>query len=614
MADRRWRIALALAAIAAAGAWADASTGWITPAFDALAHLFYEVPALAALRRPTQLPLARIHLAALSILVITTALQRPPARRWLTVFALGYAIRASVWIAGGNLPLVPGDSCHYIEIATSIYRGEGPVKHYVESYFLDYNPHGFAAKGAVLDDWATPLFATVLALAYKLTGVVPGRSLESTFAVAKGLSFVCNLLCLPAIYLLGRRRYDPSVGLASMALLAVLPVHAVYAGFELRESLVALTSILAVWALTEVWDSNGLRAWGWSLAAGLLAGLAILARNTAMALVAAAGLHALIFHGRRRLGPLILWGLATLAVIAPWALKTQAEYGEPFFTYTKYFQYNFSWAVHHYQKGATSVAEFYTLANAPAIVRVKLKSLAMIVGYSSMILSLPLVVSFCRGLRGRPRGLAGLVAAIMAAFVLGTLANIADVTQVAQLGRYYLPLFVLALPTVAAGLASLGDSIAPRIRPLLAASLVALLWADPTWAYDYSWLTRPYQLHWPAIRVAGDWVKTHPEIVPPEARVMAWFPWETRVAADRSTVLMPRNFDYQSIARSMENYRVTHVVWGSFEPPPHVDAETFGPYLESLRIRLGLTDDREVYRTISRGPYPVRIYRVGGRR
>ena len=62
------------------------------------------------------------------------------------------------------------------------------------------------------------------------------------------------------------------VALGAMAALAVLPVHAIYAGFVLRESLVALTSILAVWTLTEVWSTApGRKAiWGWALAAGLL--------------------------------------------------------------------------------------------------------------------------------------------------------------------------------------------------------------------------------------------------------------------------------------------------------------------------------------------------------
>ena len=68
--------------------------------------------------------------------------------------------RASIWICGGNLPLVPGDSCHYLEVATSVLRGEGPVKHYVESFFRDYR--AIREGQGVLDDWATPLDAYVL--------------------------------------------------------------------------------------------------------------------------------------------------------------------------------------------------------------------------------------------------------------------------------------------------------------------------------------------------------------------------------------------------------------------------------------------------------------------
>ena len=76
-----------------------------------------------------------------------------------------------------------------------------------------------------------------------------------------------------------------------MAVLAVLPVHAIYAGFVLRESLVALTALLAVWTLTETWNTPpaSRRVWAWAVLAGLCGGLAILARNTGLALVAAAG-------------------------------------------------------------------------------------------------------------------------------------------------------------------------------------------------------------------------------------------------------------------------------------------------------------------------------------
>ena len=598
----------------AAAAWAEARFGWVEPAFDAVAHLFYEVPTLSRVRRPTQLPLVRGHLTALALLVAAAGLTWPwlgtHARRWSAVFLVGYALRAGLWVAGGNVPLVPGDSCHYIEVATSVARGEGPVKHYVESFFRDY-PAIRAGRG-VLDDWATPLHAYVLASVYRLSGVEPGRNLDETIGVAKGLSFVLSLLTLPVVYLFGRRRYDRDVGLAAMAVLAVLPVHVIYAGFALRESLVALTSVVAVWTLTEVWSSPRTRAaWAWAVVAGLCGGLAILARNTAMALLAGLGLYGLVLHGRRRLGPLLAWGVIVLAVIAPWAWVTFEEYGQPFYSYTNYFQYNFSWTVHHYEKGNTEASQFYTRANAPEIVRVKLKSLAIIAVTATMILSLPLTLAAAwRARRGGDTD--RLVAVLAAVFVMATLANIADVTQVAQLGRYYLPLFVLALPPAVAGLRDAARAVAlpARAVPWLASVLVALLWADPTWAHDASWLVKPYQLHWPALREAGEWVEQHPETVPPQARVMTWFPWELRVCSDRTTVLLPRNYNPARIEEVIRQYGVTHVLWGSFEPPPDVDPEAWGPYLERLRLGLGLTDARQVHASPPGLPYPVRLYRL----
>ena len=62
----------------------------------------------------------------------------------------------------GNLPLVPGDSCHYVEIASSILNGEGPVKHYVESFFKfypDYRPGKGSRHPGRLGHAPVPLFA-----------------------------------------------------------------------------------------------------------------------------------------------------------------------------------------------------------------------------------------------------------------------------------------------------------------------------------------------------------------------------------------------------------------------------------------------------------------------
>lgn len=621
-------LGLFLALALAGGIWTDQRFGWVAPAFDAVSRMFHEIPVtapmvtLAQIRQPSQIALVRWHAVILTALAVAGCFFAPwlgaHGRRWCIIFYVGYAVRAIVWIAGGNLPLVPGDSCHYLEVASSVARGEGPVKHYVESFFRDY-PAIRDGRG-VLDDWATPLDAYMLAGAFKLLRIEPGRSLEETVAVAKGLSFVLSLLTLPALYGFARRRFGKEIALGAMAVLAILPVHAIYAGFELRESLVALTSVLAVWTLTEVWNATGRARWSWAIAAGVLGGLAILARNTALVVLAASGLYGLAVHARRAIGPLLLWGIIVCAVIAPWAWATYREYGRPFYAYTDYFEYNFSWTVHHYEQGNTLPGQFYTRANAPEIVRVKVKSLLIVVVYTTMIFSLPLTLAVIRrlwvpcpddspGARDTDR----LIAVIGLAFVAGTLAKIADITQVTQLGRYYLPLFVLALPTAIAGLRDwVATSIPRRALAWLGLMLAALLWADPTWAYDASWLSKPYQLHWPALRAAGDWVKEHPDLVPPDARIMTWFPWEFRLASGRTTILLPRNFSPDRIERVKNQYNVTHVLWGSFEPPPESDPESFGAYLDHLRISGGLTDTREIYRTPPRTrlPYPVRLYRL----
>jgi hypothetical protein len=60
----------------------------------------------------------------------------------------------------------------------------------------------------------------------------------------------------------------------------------------------------------------------------------------------------------------------------------------------------------------------------------------------------------------------------------------------------------------------------------------------------------------------------------------------------------------------IRQYGVTHVLWGSFEPPPDVDPEMWGPYLTRLRVGVGLSDDRELHVSPRDLPYPVRLYRL----
>src|SRR5262249_16557876 len=121
-------IGLFLALALAVGIWTDQRFGWVTPAFDAVSRMFHEIPVtaplvtLAKIRPPSQIALVRWHAVILTSLAVAGCFFAhwlgAHGRRWWVGFCVGYAVRAIVWIAGGNLPLVPGDSCHYLEVAS----------------------------------------------------------------------------------------------------------------------------------------------------------------------------------------------------------------------------------------------------------------------------------------------------------------------------------------------------------------------------------------------------------------------------------------------------------------------------------------------------------------
>ena len=97
------------------------------------------------------------------------------------------------------------------------------------------------------------------------------------------------------------------------------------------------------------------------------------------------------------------------------------------------------------------------------------------------------------------------------AFVCATLANVADVTQVAQLGRYYLPVFVPVLPPAAA--ATLLEWARQITTLRLRGSRAARSWRycgptrrGPTTSRGSAALSASL----PALRAAGDWIRQHP--------------------------------------------------------------------------------------------------------
>src|SRR4051794_11221862 len=68
---------IALLAVAALLAWSDTRLGWVGGLVEFAAHQFYEVPGLAALRRPSQVPLVRMHLIIAAVLSAAGLLAAP---------------------------------------------------------------------------------------------------------------------------------------------------------------------------------------------------------------------------------------------------------------------------------------------------------------------------------------------------------------------------------------------------------------------------------------------------------------------------------------------------------------------------------------------------------
>ncbi len=92
---------------------------------------------------------------------------------------------------------------------------------------------------------------------------------------------------------------------------------------------------------------------------------------------------------------------------------------------------------------------------------------------------------------------------------------------------------------------------------------------------------------------AGEYIQRIRREVPAQSRIMTWFPWELRVTSDRTTVLLPRNYNIRRIKEVVRQYGVTHILWGSFEPPPYyeINPESWAAELDTTAARPGI--DRE---------------------
>ena len=293
-----------------------------------------------------------------------------------------------------------------------------------------------------------------------------------------------------------------------MAVLAVLPVHAIYAGFVLRESLVALTSILAVWTLTEVWHADQLRRGDpgrWAVAAGVCGGLAVLARTTALALLGGRGAVRPVRARPRRFGPLMLWARPSPPSCAALGMGHPPGIRNAFLFVYELLRIQLLVDSPPLREGQ-HVAVAVLHAGEPARDRAGEDQVAadhrrLLDHDRGAADRCWASAGGCRsakraGTRHRPAGRDDL---------RGLRAGDAQEHRRRDAGRPARALLHAGLRADAAGARSRASSngwtlaLGAGVVPWLAATYCALVWADPTWAYDASWLVKRYQLHWPAL-------------------------------------------------------------------------------------------------------------------
>jgi 4-amino-4-deoxy-L-arabinose transferase-like glycosyltransferase len=199
------------------------------------------------------------------------------------------------------------DSFEYDYLARSIAAGDG------------YPPSGYLLQGGPTA-FRGPAYPALLGAAYALSGdsVTVGRLLGALLGAA----------AVALLYLLAKRVWGHRVALVAAALAAVFPPLVLLSRDLLSEPLFLVLELGAVLCVLEYRRSG--RLLRWSVAAGVLCGLAILTRPNGFILTIPIALGLWTLRPRLQLAS---WAapavclLCTLATITPWVIRDAVEFG-----------------------------------------------------------------------------------------------------------------------------------------------------------------------------------------------------------------------------------------------------------------------------------------------
>jgi 4-amino-4-deoxy-L-arabinose transferase-like glycosyltransferase len=221
------------------------------------------------------------------------------------VIAAAFAIRIAYVDATPGMTLVH-DALDYDGHAVSIAHGDG------YSDTLAYGrPTAFRPPG----------YPYVLGGVYRLAGVQRAAAPERV-VVARRAQVVIGTVLVAAIGLLAAQLWGPLTALAAMALAAVYVPLVTMSGAVMSEPLFAVFMLACLSAAIQ--HRRSPHRYRWALAAGLLAGLAILTRANAMILLlplVAAVWDARPRLSRRALGPPVALVAVAVLAVTPWTIR-----------------------------------------------------------------------------------------------------------------------------------------------------------------------------------------------------------------------------------------------------------------------------------------------------
>jgi 4-amino-4-deoxy-L-arabinose transferase-like glycosyltransferase len=182
--------------------------------------------------------------------------------------------------------------------------------------------------GAGYQSHQPPLFYFIEAGVSKLTGQ-SDLSTKSAGLILRATNVLIGCSTVAGVFFLGFWGYGKKeVGLAAAAFLALLPMNLALSGAVSNDPLLFS---LCTWSLAVA--ALGMRqGWGVKRAAilGVLLGLAMLTKTTAAALVPAVLLGILISKNRPNYRQLSVGIFFALLLVAPWWVRNQSLYGDPF--------------------------------------------------------------------------------------------------------------------------------------------------------------------------------------------------------------------------------------------------------------------------------------------